>query len=231
MMSQEADFLLKSRKAFPTDLVTKSWPDSPTKSLPPSLPLSPIQSSPQLRDIRSLEIRHISSSDLDGLRALDLSLFPVTYSDSFYQLLLDRPELTVLAVSPDQELVGCATSRVIHDRFRSWLSLSPKSVGYISTVGVSVAYRRQGLARILLNRLLEELDKFCDVIILHVKADNESAIRMYLELGFVRVRYLPAHYYFHNTYHDAIQLQRGATTSPPPVDSNVYGALSRCSIL
>lgn len=47
----------------------------------------------------------------------------------------------------------------------------------------------------------------CAAISLHVKADNQAAIRMYEKHKFRVILELPDHYFFHDTYHDALELE------------------------
>eukprot|EP00056_Hartaetosiga_gracilis_P012794 m.205574 g.205574 ORF g.205574 m.205574 type:complete len:373 (-) comp13749_c0_seq1:5515-6633(-) len=61
---------------------------------------------------------------------------------------------------------------------------------YISSLGVHPEWRRQGIARLLLNYQLHQNHTFAsnNTTVLHVRADNRGAIRLYESLGFVFYR-------------------------------------------
>ena len=57
-----------------------------------------------------LTIRTLRPDDMDELRQLDRSLFPVTYSDSFYDNLLANPNLSRVATN-----AGCVGDLVSYE--------------------------------------------------------------------------------------------------------------------
>ena len=58
-------------------------------------------------------------------------------------------------------------------------------MGWITTIGVSPAYRQQGIASGLLKAV--ELELHMDRIRLSVRKSNTSAIQMYKKYGYVQV--------------------------------------------
>ncbi len=64
---------------------------------------------------------------------------------------------------------------------------TPSPVGYIKRVVVHPSYRKQGLARQLMQYMLNFVRTQCELqaVDLHVWEDNVPAIRLYEELGFV----------------------------------------------
>ncbi|CEO97143.1 N-alpha-acetyltransferase 60 [Plasmodiophora brassicae] len=155
-------------------------------------------------------IRTLTLADIGEVRRVDLQLFPVRYSDEFYTSLGKNPSMTLVAVD-DDNIVAVVSSRVIHSRLscRNLMGYN-HHVGYISTLGVLPPYRRRGIAKLLLERIISVLkrDCQCQSVYLHVKADNFPALKLYKEFGFDQVRFLQAHYYFDNRHHDAIQLEK-----------------------
>jgi len=159
--------------------------------------------------IDSLVFRTMTAADIPALKHLQDILFPVKYNDAFYLELLEQSSVTVLAFHKEQDctlpkLVGVATGRltVVMSGCRRHVE------GYIPTLGVSPEFRRKGLGRYLLAficKLLKEEFK-CELIELHVKADNHAAIALYKNHGFVVAEFLSNHYYFNNAHHDAFRL-------------------------
>jgi len=155
---------------------------------------------------------------LHCVKELQDVLFPVKYSDRFYESLIDPKEqmLTVLAFLNQRELkqlgeampkvfdglVGVATAKIHYNK-----ALKCRE-GYISTLGVSPSFRCKGLGRCLLNNIISALSgKYrCPRITLHVKDDNFPAIALYEAVGFQIVQKLVNHYYFDEAYHNALEL-------------------------
>lgn len=95
--------------------------------------------------------RDIEEVDLPAVRQLQYDLFPVKYSDAFYESLIrgKRGMLTLLAHEEDTGmLVGIVTARV------QKMPNIKGSVceGYIATLGVHASFRSRGLgANLLVN--------------------------------------------------------------------------------
>ena len=64
----------------------------------------------------------------------------------------------------------------------------------ILALGVRPAWRRRGIAGVLLNRLLAAVSGITPIVLLEVAEDNEAAIALYTEAGFARVGRRPAYY-------------------------------------
>jgi ribosomal-protein-alanine N-acetyltransferase len=65
----------------------------------------------------------------------------------------------------------------------------------IDSIAVTPRYRRQGIAATLLKRVLNSLRSLgLPAVFLNVRLENESAIRLYRELGFAPIRRIH-HYY------------------------------------
>mmetsp|Transcript_4378 Transcript_4378/g.10261 ORF Transcript_4378/g.10261 Transcript_4378/m.10261 type:complete len:214 (+) Transcript_4378:35-676(+) len=156
-------------------------------------------------DFQGLHFRRIMKDDLDELAALHDVLFPVKYSESFFNSLLRKDMMTILAFDKkDSSLVGVSTARVEEDHE----SCYGKYDGYISTLGVRPGFRRCGLGGFLLKKTIAILEdeRNCATIKLHVHAENIAAINLYYKHGFVLVEHLVNHYYFDDKNHDALHL-------------------------
>jgi ribosomal protein S18 acetylase RimI-like enzyme len=136
-----------------------------------------------------------SQDQLSTLKALQDVLFPVKYSDSFYEGLLDTSRYVTLLVW-EEELVAASTARIDGD------------MAYLCTLGVATSARKQGLGTRVLDRTLEQLwQRGTHTVQLHVKADNNVAINMYHKAGFIQVQTIKNHYFFDEQYHDAVEME------------------------
>lgn len=99
--------------------------------------------------------------------------------------------VTVVA-SLSEDIIGVGTARLN---------------GYIATLGIEPSFRRQGLGRIILTKLIAILrNTGTPPPHLHVKSDNIAAIELYCNLGFTIESVIPDHYMFHGATHDALLL-------------------------
>ncbi len=157
----------------------------------------------------NFRFRRLEASDLEEIKVLQDHLFPVKYSDHFYNSLVNEPEvmMTLLATDECDKPIGVVTARVRRDNPR---------LGYIATLGVRDDYRRRGLGSELLEKMVTHLDQNRRVerIHLHVKSDNESALKLYEKHGFTKKQYLEQHYYFDDQHHDAWELEKYVQTPP-----------------
>ncbi len=79
---------------------------------------------------------------------------------------------------------------------------------YIQTIAVATSAQRKGIGDHLLTELLAEADKReCDHVDLEVRADNDTAIRLYERHGFTRIGLRRGYYQPSNT--DAVVMRRG----------------------
>jgi len=58
---------------------------------------------------------------------------------------------------------------------------------HVATLGVTAALQGEGIGALLLDALLAEADKRSPVVLLEVRADNETAQRLYRRRGFVEI--------------------------------------------
>lgn len=153
--------------------------------------------------------RDIHPEDVPRVDELQRQLFPVRYSEGFYQRLFTDGHYTVLAVTADGAIVGIASARTVMDEP---VGLRPESTreGYIMTLGVHESYRRYGIGNELLRRILAMLRSLsCSVAALHVKSLNVAAYRFYEHNGFrpdPEGGWFPGHYLIDGVQYDAYRL-------------------------
>ncbi|CAN0086609.1 unnamed protein product [Ectocarpus sp. 6 AP-2014] len=140
---------------------------------------------------RSISYGNITTANVNQLRKMNASLFPVRYPDQFYADIPDaNPDFNQL-VYVDNVAVGAVCCRIE----------PPKSPGghdslYIMTLGVLATWRRRNIGTHLLRRVLESLPRHPSVkeVYLHVQTNNDEAVGFYKEHGF-NVEETIANYY------------------------------------
>jgi peptide alpha-N-acetyltransferase len=115
-----------------------------------------------------------------------------------YRYFLHRfPELCILAVPKDSgEPIGCVVGKI--DREEIILHGSTRSVptGYIGMLAVQSSYRRQGIGKALVRRVLERMKEMgCTSVTLETEVSNVTAQHLYQNsFGFVREELLVRYY-------------------------------------
>jgi ribosomal protein S18 acetylase RimI-like enzyme len=123
-----------------------------------------------LRDLGSLRILEKECFGKDAWPLIDLIG------------VLSFPGIVRIKVVINNSMVGFAAGEVHQDN----------QMGWITTIGVSPAYRQQGIASDLLKAI--ELELHMDRIRLSVRKSNTPAIQMYKKYGYMQVGLWPAYY-------------------------------------
>jgi len=128
-----------------------------------------------------------------------------------YRYFLYRfPELCILAVPDDHDTdaspIGCVVAKIdteevlVDDRTETVMT------GYIGMLAVSKDYRRRGIGRLLVQKVIQRMkDMGCSSITLETEVTNTTAQRLYQDLfGFVREELLVRYYL---NWNDAYRLR------------------------
>ena len=137
-----------------------------------------------------------------------------------YRYFLNRyPELCILAVNDADEPIGCVVGKVDEEEVVSPLNLINEtaaeheqdqpavttSVGYIGMLAVTKEYRRKGIGKALVQRILRRMRGMgCTSATLETEVTNVTAGKLYNELGFVRDEFLVRYYL---NWNDAYRLR------------------------
>ena len=132
-------------------------------------------------------LRRAEAADLDAIMAIERATFP----DDAWSASSMRAELT----GPHGHyLVAVGDSGAI-EGYAGLLAPEGARQGDIQTISVIEAARGRGVGRALMEALLAEAERRGAVeVFLEVRADNETAQRLYATLGFERIAVRP-HYY------------------------------------
>jgi len=163
----------------------------------------------------SIKFRFLQIGDQLEVKSLCQDWFPIKYPDQWYDDIVQDKKYFALAACDisTQRIIALIVAniyplgncnyedqKILHKKF----SLTT-SVCYILILGVVKQYRRQGLASILLENLLNKLYKYqtCKAIYLHVLYSNKQAIEFYQSKLFQYRIHLPDYYLIKGQYFDA----------------------------
>lgn len=152
-----------------------------------------------------LQLRFLSPADIDQVKILCRSWFPIDYPDTWYQEITSNPRFYSLAATLQGRIVGLIVSETrelgqLAKEDRTILANCFKrgtKVAYILSLGVCEEYRKQGIASLLLENLTSHLtSEVQDVkaVYLHVLTTNTQAIIFYEHRGFHVHSFLPYYY-------------------------------------
>ncbi|EOX94745.1 Acyl-CoA N-acyltransferases superfamily protein [Theobroma cacao] len=134
-------------------------------------------------------IRRFCCNDLLRFASVNLDHLTETFNMSFYMTYLARwPDYFHVAEGPGKRIMGYIMGKV-EGQGESWH-------GHVTAVTVAPEYRRQQLAKKLMN-LLEDISDKIDkayFVDLFVRASNTPAIKMYEKLGYVIYRRVLRYY-------------------------------------
>lgn len=131
----------------------------------------------------------INTNNVNMLRKLNSVVFPVVYNDKFYTDILATPEDFTMYAYFQGFVVGAICCRIE-------IGEGGKKKLYIMTLGVLSAYRKRGVAKQLLEKVLAAVTEHPELgeIYLHVQISNESALAFYEKFDFVRGEKLDNYY-------------------------------------
>ena len=139
------------------------------------------------------KLRKLSYTDLPRVIAIERRCFPMPWSLSMFVLELSKPSGICLAAVSDTRMLGY----VICARY--------EEAYHVMNIAVEPNYRRQGVARALLEGLLDKGGRDANYT-LEVRVSNHAAIALYESYGFRGVG-TRKHYYADNG-EDAIIMWR-----------------------
>ncbi len=128
-------------------------------------------------------IRNIKPQDIEALVQLQNDNFTQPWSEHHFQDLMNREYCHYKVALVDERVVG----------FAGFADICKE--GNIDNVVVAKEYRRQGIARRLLQELIASGEDICvQTFTLEVRVSNQSAISLYESMGFVSEGIRPGFY-------------------------------------
>uniref|UniRef100_A0A6U1HGY3 N-acetyltransferase domain-containing protein n=1 Tax=Tetraselmis chuii TaxID=63592 RepID=A0A6U1HGY3_9CHLO len=134
-------------------------------------------------------IRRFCCDDLLSFNKVNLDVFTETYHLGFYLTYLAKwPEYCLTAEGPNKNILGYIIGKA-EGGGRNWH-------GHVTAVTVEPDYRRQGLAKKLMDLLEDVTEKvhFGYFVDLFVRVSNHMAIAMYTKFGYTVYRRVIGYY-------------------------------------
>eukprot|EP00921_Rhytidocystis_pertsovi_P007879 GHVQ01013048.1.p1 GENE.GHVQ01013048.1~~GHVQ01013048.1.p1 ORF type:complete len:225 (-),score=19.52 GHVQ01013048.1:847-1521(-) len=136
-------------------------------------------------------LRPMTPLDLYRFGNINLDHFTETFFLSFYLSYLSRyPELCVTAVSADNSTLAGYVMGKVEGEDKDWH-------GHVTALSIAPEFRRGGLARRLMEDVLEKISDEvfrCYYVDLYVKVSNKTAITFYSNLGYEVYQVVPNYY-------------------------------------
>ena len=122
-----------------------------------------------------IAIRAMTKADLEEVLAIENDSFPLPWNrDHFLDELKSGHAFPLVALDRDKRIIGYICPRLLLDE------------GHILNVAVRRVFRGRGVARLLVERVLDDCREGGGaVIFLEVRLSNIVAIALYRQLGFV----------------------------------------------
>ncbi|XP_031346504.1 N-alpha-acetyltransferase 60 [Photinus pyralis] len=156
--------------------------------------------------LADVQLRFLCPTDLDEVRALCQEWFPIEYPITWYEEITSSQRFYALAAVYNQVIVGLIVAeikpyRILNEEDSGILAkafVKTSDVGYILSLGVAKQYRRNGIATLLLDSLINQLTTLekrkVKAIFLHVLTTNSAAILFYEHRKFQLHKFLPYYY-------------------------------------
>ena len=125
----------------------------------------------------------VTDKNVEQLRLLNTTIFPVRYNDDFYKKVYVNPKLAQFGLFNDTP-IGAVAGRIEESK-----ETKMNTQLYIMTLGVLEPYRSLGAGAKLLRYLIDLVKtdsefKELQTIVLHVQTSNASALKFYAKFGF-----------------------------------------------
>jgi [ribosomal protein S18]-alanine N-acetyltransferase len=147
----------------------------------------------------NLTIRALGYGDLPQVIAIERRSFTTPWSLAMFVLELSKPSGLCLAAADE------------HGRLAGYLILSRyDTVWHLMNVAIDPSWRRQGIARALLEQMIERGGPE-EEYTLEVRTSNAPAIALYERFGFLAAGTRPR--YYRDTGEDAVIMWRTAQTT------------------
>ncbi|KAJ2663063.1 hypothetical protein IWW48_001582 [Coemansia sp. RSA 1200] len=164
---------------------------------------------------KAVEFEQVDALNISKVRNLNSVLFPVHYSSGFYKSLTQGGQFSQLCtfqgkyvgtIACRRQRLGFADSTAVsggggggggfHGLHTSSVVVPEAYELYMMTLGVLAPYRRLGIGQMLLANAVSaaEQDPLIRRIVLHVKIDNDDALRFYHKHGFTTMRLVERYY-------------------------------------
>ena len=134
--------------------------------------------------VSTITVRKMKKEDLDRVSQIEKECFSTPWSRDSFEDMIDNPAALYMVAEDNGYIVAnCGV-------------IIAAGEGDICNVAVDPSYRKRGIAKLLLTRVMEEASKEMAVLsfTLEVRRSNTAAISLYEKLGFVNEGIRPGFY-------------------------------------
>lgn len=132
-------------------------------------------------------IRPAAAADLSAIHRIEVGSYPDPWPRSIFYLMRGRAPDLFLVADADGEVVAYSIGEMEWRR--------GVRVGHVMNIAVAEAWRRKGIAELLLDELERRFrERDAEFAYLEVRAGNESAQRLYRKRGYSDLGVLPRYY-------------------------------------
>ena len=134
--------------------------------------------------VSTVTVRKMKKEDLDRVSQIEKECFSTPWSRDAFEDMIDN-EAALYMVAEDNGYIVANCGVIV-----------AAGEGDICNVAVDPSYRKRGIAKLLLTRIMEEASKNMAVyaFTLEVRISNKAAISLYEKLGFVNEGIRPGFY-------------------------------------
>ncbi|MBP5414352.1 MAG: ribosomal protein S18-alanine N-acetyltransferase [Lachnospiraceae bacterium] len=134
--------------------------------------------------VSAVTVRKMKKEDLDRVSQIEKECFSTPWSRDAFEDMIDN-EAALYMVAEDNGYIVANCGVIV-----------AAGEGDICNVAVDPSYRKRGIAKLLLTRIMEEASKNMAVyaFTLEVRISNKAAISLYEKLGFVNEGIRPGFY-------------------------------------
>lgn len=144
-----------------------------------------MSSTPDAVDVEDLTIRKAGRADLLAVFRIEKAVFPQPWPFASFEQFLGNPGFLVAV--RDGAVVGYAIADVTESQGRD--------LGHLKDIAVHPEAQGEGVGRALLQRVLVSMAVAgANVVKLEVRESNDVAQSLYEDVGFERIRRVPAYY-------------------------------------
>jgi ribosomal-protein-alanine N-acetyltransferase len=147
-------------------------------------------------------IRVVSAEDLDAILRIENQSFPSPWSRFEFKFYLQEFPDSFFVYTKDTTLIGYIVASIHQET-------SPYPIGRVDSIAVAPPFRRQGVGRQLMKRLLSALrEKGCREVLLVVRISNHVAREFYRSFYFQVKSQLSGYYDGEDGVVMALELER-----------------------
>lgn len=138
-----------------------------------------------LRHVGDYIVRRSELEDLHAVVEINMSTLPEHYSDYFFESILKELPEAFIVTELGGKIVGYIMCK-LEFGFSNFRKLGFVKKGHVVSVAVIPEHRNKGLGKALIQEGISGMaSKKCDEVYLEVRVSNESAVKLYEQLGFI----------------------------------------------